>query len=148
MILIQNDSNINFFYVFSARKTNVKALKACIWKELTKESETPSSTTKDAKPGSEKKQKPANIEDDVRVGGDAKVTQTISFHDIVHALPQSSMAEQIGDTSTALSLLAVLHLANEKGLRLYQEGTDDGKLSSLIIRGGDDSSESDDSDEE
>jgi condensin complex subunit 2 len=105
-------AKISINYTKVAKKVDVKALKTAIWDDLC--DDPPTSTTQ--------KEKEKEKEQDEFIG-------ERNFQSMLSSV-EGRVGKDVGEVSVALCFICVLHLCNEKGLSLSQEGIEDLHISS------------------
>lgn len=102
-------AKISINYAKVAKKVDVKALKSTIWTDLCE----PPSPTKEK----EKAKKDPTFEG------------SRTFESLLSSVEHRA-GKEVGEVSVALCFICMLHLCNEKGLALAQEGIEDLSISS------------------
>jgi condensin complex subunit 2 len=100
-------AKISINYAKVAKKVDVKALKTTIWSDLCEVPVAGSSTSKDKDKG-----KKETFEGER------------TFDSLLSSVEQKA-GKEVGEVSVALCFICMLHLCNEKGLSLAQQGIED-----------------------
>eukprot|EP00026_Physarum_polycephalum_P003906 Phypoly_transcript_03923.p1 GENE.Phypoly_transcript_03923~~Phypoly_transcript_03923.p1 ORF type:complete len:325 (+),score=91.04 Phypoly_transcript_03923:1311-2285(+) len=104
-------AKLNINYAKVAKKVDVKALKTTIWTDLC---DTPAAgSSKDKDKGKKEKEKEKETFEGER-----------TFESLLSSVEQKA-GKEVGEVSVALCFICMLHLCNEKGLSLAQQGIED-----------------------
>ncbi|PLW33841.1 hypothetical protein PCASD_15888 [Puccinia coronata f. sp. avenae] len=105
-------------YAKKAKRVDVKKLKENIWRELEELTAELESEANANDPGTEMEEPPAS--DIENPGGDeaSKKKKAKTFTKVIHGLRTMYPQEKMEEISTSFCFICLLHLANEKGLRI------------------------------
>ncbi|KAK3096126.1 hypothetical protein FSP39_023492 [Pinctada imbricata] len=122
-------AKIDIDYAKTAKKLDVKKLKGVIWNLLTskqKTADTDKTTERMEEGGGDNQQKPevtAGTSNDKEMGAEC------SFQEILTQLPQNVSNQMARNISTPIAFVCLLHLANEKCLKIESDNMTDLKIS-------------------
>nr|XP_022339917.1 condensin complex subunit 2-like [Crassostrea virginica] len=133
-------AKIDINYAKTAKKLDVKKLKGVMWHLLTTKSKKgsendPASGSMEESQGEGPTEKPTENEPDSTKDGSSPGTDmngSLSFQDLLNDLPQNVSTHMAKNLSVPIAFVCLLHLANEKTLKIESENMSDLKISQGI----------------
>ncbi|XP_078312150.1 condensin complex subunit 2-like [Crassostrea virginica] len=133
-------AKIDINYAKTAKKLDVKKLKGVIWHLLTTKSKKgsendPASGSMEESQAEGPREKPSENETDSTKDGGSPGTDmngSLSFQDLLNDLPQNVSTHMAKNLSVPIAFVCLLHLANEKTLKIESENMSDLKISQGI----------------